>query len=210
MPKVISYVPIQARLNWFREAEAYGVKMACLRLGVSRKTFYKWRSRYLKAGKVVNSLQDQSRRPKRSPRQTPKKQEELVLALRNKQQCGPRLISYYLHKQHGVRISPAGVYKALRRAGEVRPYRHRKRFKVRYTSQWIKRPGQKLQIDVKYCPKIKGSYQSYQYTAIDCFSRLRLCYIYPEVSPRASVDFLSRVLAFFPFKVTMHPDRSWN
>lgn len=200
MLKVLSYAPIQARLNLFREAEKVGVKRACLRLGVSRKTFYKWRSRYLSSGKAIESLQDQSRRPKRCPRQMDASIARRIREIRKHRECGPRLISYYLAKEK-VFISPSGVYKALKRAGEVRPYRSRKRFKKRYTSLWIKAPGQKVQVDVKYCPKIPGHYQSYQYTAIDCFSRLRLCYVYPEVSPRASVDFLKRLSRFFPFKV---------
>jgi len=124
-----------------------------------------------------------------------------ILAIRRERECGPRLVSFYLARDHGLRVSPAGVYKVLKRAGQVRPHRTRKRFRQRYTSQWIRVPGQKVQVDVKYCPKLAGFPQRYQYTAIDGYSRLRFCEIYDECSPAASVDFLARVVACFPFRI---------
>ena len=196
-----SYAPIQARLTWFRLAEQRGVQWACWKLGISRKTFYKWRARYRAAGRAPRSLLDQSRRPHHSPRQLPPRMVERILAIRREQACGPRLVSFYLARDHGLRVGPHGVYNVLKRAGQVRPYRTRKRFTQRYTSQWIRTPGQKVQVDVKYCPKLAGFPQRYQYTAIDGYSRLRFCEVYDEVSPAASVDFLARVRACFPFRL---------
>ena len=196
-----SYAPIQARLTWFRLAEAHGVQWACWKLGISRKTFYKWRARYRAAGRNARSLLDHSRRPHHSPRQVSERVRQRIIAIRRERECGPCLISFYLRKLDGLTVSPAGVYKVLKRAGHVRAYRTRKRFTQRYTSQWIRQPGQKVQVDVKYCPKLRGFPQRYQYTAIDCFSRLRFCEVYDEISPRASVDFLTRVVACFPFRI---------
>lgn len=201
MSHVKSYAPIQARLNWFREAERIGVRRACLRLGISRKSFYKWRARYLAAGHNSRSLLDRSRRPHHSPRRVPAPVVQRILALRREHECGPRLISFYLARDHRLRVSSHGVYNVLKRAGQVRPHRTRKRFKQRYTSQWIRHPGQKVQVDVKYCPKLAGFPQRYQYTAIDGFSRVRFCEVYDEISPAASVDFLARVVACFPFRI---------
>jgi transposase InsO family protein len=201
MSTIRSYAPIQARLTWFRLAEAHGVRWACWKLGLSRKTFYKWRARYRAAGRQPRSLLDQSRRPHHSPRQLPPRIVERILAIRQERECGPRLVSFYLRREAGVTVSPGGVYKVLKRAGQVRPYRTRKRFTQRYTSQWIHQPGQKVQVDVKYCPKLRGFPQRYQYTAIDGYSRLRFCEVYDEVSPAASVDFLARVQACFPFRL---------
>jgi transposase len=201
MERGSSYAPIQARLTWFRLAEAHGVQWACWKLGISRKTFYKWRARYRAAGRNARSLLDQSRRPHHSPRQLSERVVERILAIRQERECGPRLVSFYLRREHGLTVSPGGVYKALKRAGQVRPYRTRKRFKQRYTSQWIRQPGQKVQVDVKYCPKLRGFPQRYQYTAIDGYSRVRFCECYDECSPAASVDFLARVVACFPFRI---------
>jgi len=201
MERGSSYAPIQARLTWFRLAEAHSVQWACWKLGISRKTFYKWRARYRAAGRNSRSLLDRSRRPKRSPRQLPTRIVERILTIRRERECGPRLVSFYLRREDGLTVSPGGVYKALKRAGQVRPYRTRKRFTQRYTSQWIRIPGQKVQVDVKYCPKLRGFPQRYQYTAIDGYSRVRFCECYDECSPAASVDFLARVVACFPFRI---------
>ena len=201
MSTIRSYAPIQARLTWFRLAEQHGVQWACWKLGISRKTFYKWRARYQVAGRQPRSLLDRSRRPQHSPRQLPARIVERILAIRRERECGPCLVSFYLQREDGLRVSPAGVYKVLKRAGQVRPYRTRKRFRQRYTSQFIRQPGQKVQIDVKYCPKLRGFPQRYQYTAIDGYSRLRFCEVYDEISPRVSVDFLARVVACFPFRL---------
>ena len=41
---------IRKRYNWFGEAERLGnVTLACKHLGISRKTFYKWKSRFNQA-----------------------------------------------------------------------------------------------------------------------------------------------------------------
>lgn len=48
--------------------ESRNASSTCRRYGISRKTFYKWISRYKELGEV--GLSDQSKRPKNSPRQT--------------------------------------------------------------------------------------------------------------------------------------------
>ncbi|MEZ5413238.1 MAG: helix-turn-helix domain-containing protein [Opitutaceae bacterium] len=52
----------------------------CARFGVSRKTGYKWLNRFRERG--VSGLQEQSRRPKSSPRRTPEEIARQVLTLR--------------------------------------------------------------------------------------------------------------------------------
>lgn len=52
----------------------------CRRFGISRKTGYKWLARYRAGG--ATALRDRSRRPKRSPLQTPAKVVDLVIEQR--------------------------------------------------------------------------------------------------------------------------------
>ena len=61
-------------------AERANVSELCRRFGVSRKTGYKWLSRYATQGRA--GLVDQSRRPKVSAGQIGGEPEERVLALR--------------------------------------------------------------------------------------------------------------------------------
>jgi len=67
-------------------------------------------------------------------------------------------------------------------------------------------PGQRVQVDAKYMPKIRFGgrpepYKEYQYTAIDDCTRLRFVWVYQELCPANSVDFARKMLAFFPFPV---------
>ena len=64
---------IRQRAAWFQETERLGnVTVACRRLGISRKTFYKWRQRYVEARGDRQALLDRPRRPHR-PRRKVKK-----------------------------------------------------------------------------------------------------------------------------------------
>ena len=52
---------IRQRYAWSQEAQRLGdVKLACLRLGISRKTFYKWKNRFAKAKGDRSALLDRS------------------------------------------------------------------------------------------------------------------------------------------------------
>ena len=70
------------RAEFVQLATAEGAAMAslCRRFKISRKTGYKWLERYAEAG--MDGLSDRSRRPRRSPTQTPAAVEEAVAQLR--------------------------------------------------------------------------------------------------------------------------------
>jgi hypothetical protein len=67
---------IRQRYAWFQEAQRLGnVTLACLRLGISRKSFYKWKNRLAQAKKDRSTLLDGKggvkRRRGRSRTETP-------------------------------------------------------------------------------------------------------------------------------------------
>ena len=66
----------------------------------------------------------------------------------------------------------------------------------------MKVPGQKVQVDVAYLPKLFGkSHRQYVYQAIDLYSRITYSKIYPECNPANTVDFLKKTIEFLPFSV---------
>ena len=69
MPWKVETVMSQ-RKEFVTLAQSEGVNMSelCLRIGISRKTGYKWLRRYLEGGD--QSLQDLSKRPVQSPNRT--------------------------------------------------------------------------------------------------------------------------------------------
>ncbi len=66
MPILTPEQQIRQRYAWFEEAERVGnMSLACKRLGIARKTYYKWRSRFAEARGDRRALLDRSRRPHR-------------------------------------------------------------------------------------------------------------------------------------------------
>ncbi len=129
---------------------------------------------------------------------------QLIVKLRQKSHYGPRRLAFYLKRDYGVKLSVYGVYRVLVRAGLAKPRKRRPGKKPVYYQ--MNYPGQRLQVDVKYMPKMSlgdrpEPYQEYQYTAIDDCTRLRFIWVYQELCPANSVDFAQRMLKFFPFPV---------
>src|SRR4051794_15881666 len=76
----VSTVSLREEFVALARAEGGNVRELCRRYGVSAKTAYKWLARFDGGG--PESLHDQSRRPRRSPRKTSEVIERRVLELR--------------------------------------------------------------------------------------------------------------------------------
>jgi len=72
---------------------------------------------------------------------------------------------------------------------------------VRARRAVVPRPGDLLQLDVKFVPYRVEGHRLYQYTAIDCCTRLRLVQCSDELSLAAAKAFAQYVLSPFPFPV---------
>jgi transposase InsO family protein len=203
MDKYIIERRARMRMAWFKRFEQIGnVSQVCRELGISRKTFYKWWPHYAREG--LPGLRDRSKRPRSHPKTVHEEIAQLILKLRRKSGYGPRRLAFYLERDYEVKLSVYGVYRVLVRAGEVQPRKHRPRKKPVYYQ--MNYPGQRVQVDVKYMPKIMlkdrpEPYKEYQYTAIDDCTRLRFVNTYEELCPANSVEFARRMLECFPFPV---------
>lgn len=104
------------------------VAQLCRVAGVSRKTLYKWRARFLTGGQ--RGLRDRPRRPRHSPRQTRRVWIRRIGVLRRKHRdWGARKIRARLRRQFPGRRLPAvrTVAQWLERLGLVRARRRRPR-----------------------------------------------------------------------------------
>ncbi len=98
----------------------------CREFGISRKTGYKVRDRYLEEG--LAGLMDRSRRPQRSPNRTPKDIVELIVGLREARPTwGPKKLRWYLERHHlGVALpAESTIAVILKREGLVKGRRRR-------------------------------------------------------------------------------------
>jgi len=123
-----------------------------------------------------------------------------LLTLRQRTQLGPARLRALLGAA-GVRGVPsvATIAKVVQQAGltrrrRARPKRDRRVFVV-------PRPGDLVQLDVKWVPYLVEGRQLYQFTAIDCRTRLRLVSLAEEMTVSTAKAFAQDVLATFPFPV---------
>lgn len=174
------------------------VSLACQRMGFSRKFYYRWWRRLKRAKFELWGLEEQSRRPKRSPLQIPKKYEQAILWYARRQ-YGSRMIEAMLLRE-GIAVSRSTICHVLnkRRAPKKtrreRLKKHRKRYELVI-------PGQRLQLDVKYVPELVGGKRAYNYVIVDECTRWRFAYAYDQISEGTTVDFLERLDRHCPFPI---------
>ena len=100
-------------------AEGANMSELCRRFGISRRVGYKWRGRYEAHGEA--GLADRSRRPRRSPGQTPEALEARVLELREAHPAwgGRKLRRRLLDLGEAAAPAPSTITEILRRNGRL-------------------------------------------------------------------------------------------
>ena len=188
------------RQRMIKYAAKHSVTETAIRYKVSRKTVYKWLSRY--DGTTV-SLEDRSHAPKNSSRKHTEKELKQIRHRLKLHHWTDLLLAYQeLVERDGYTRSYGGFkrvaskLKASKKSGK----------KVKRKPKPYKRaeyPGQKIQIDVKYVPSycpVDGN-KYYQYTAVDECSRWTFREMYDEHSTYSSKDFLEKLISKAPFPI---------
>jgi transposase InsO family protein len=194
MPKTIK----QERLRWIlpiynKQIKLVDVAKVCPH---SQRSLERWLSAYRKYGE--QGLEPKSTRPKTNPKETPIRIKEKIIEIRKKDKECAKVISWKLSAQ-GIRIHPRTISKIIKAEGLTRKYRIRK-IKYKYVKALLK-PGELIEIDVKYVPRKLNNRQYYQFTAIDCSSRWRYLKIYDDIGNNSSIDFLKELLKVAPFDI---------
>lgn len=199
----------RVRLTWLGHYKKHkNAKVTCRRFGIAKSTLYKWVKRYIERG--PRGLEDLSRTPKRRRTSTiPWQTVDLIVAIRKEQPAWSKhKIAVILARDHGIRLSASTVGRILKRKGlyDERVSRKRskaaKRRKQRLRAEWWMKhafPGCLIQIDTKHL-RFAGK-KFYQFTAIDCFSRIAFCRAYSSVGSHCARAFLEEVKAYLPFSL---------
>lgn len=194
---------MRQRYAWFELAAQLGnVRLACIRLGISRKSFYKWRQRFAVEQGRREALLDRPRRPHRPRRKVKKALRRRWLTLRQRTHLGPARLRALL-RAAGVRGVPrvATIATVVKQAGRTRK---RRATPKRYRRGCVvPRPGARVQLDVTWVPSLVEGRQLYQFTAIECCTRLRLVSLAEEMTISTAKAFAQYVLSTFPFAVRM-------
>ena len=112
---------------------------------------------------------------------------------------GARRLAWHLRRK-GVPHVPSvyGIHRVLQRAGLLTRHRSRPKHLQRYV---MPRPGDCVQVDIKYVPYRVEGRQAFQYTALDDCTRLRVVRFFPELTNSAGLAFLAALRAAFPFRL---------
>src|ERR687898_3334461 len=172
------------RLQLFALAGRIGVAAACRTFDVHRSTYYRWKRQVERHGLEV--LRPRERRRPRMPNQLSQMVEQRIVAFAlGHPGLGPKRISAQLAQPRwgGLRVSPNGVWKVLRRhglstrskrlsliAGYRAPYEPRQEpAEEPHIASW--RPGELVGMDCFYVGRLHGTKGAiWQLTACDTHS----------------------------------------
>lgn len=199
---------INYRLGAIKCAKKYSVKKAAAKYHTSTASIYRWIKILDESSGNRTVLANKSRRPHSHPNSHTEAEITLIKNIRRRNpNLGLQDLWIRLRDRGYTRTQPA-LLKALKRLNmptnpqtkpsptcrKSRPY------------ELMHRPGERVQIDVKYVPKdclslaFIEKYQStelYQYTAIDEYSRYRILCGYREHNTYSSSLFLCQVVSAF-------------
>lgn len=200
------------RVKWFDYYRRCGnVTRTCRYYGISRKTFYKWKKRYLKY--CLSSLENNSTRP-RHVRQ-PKTPWEHVLVVRKLRTQYPYYSKYklsvILERDYGITISASTVGRIIKKYNLFFKSAYRNK-KERYASvkrrklskdYAIKSPGDLIESDLKHIPFL--GQKRYCFVAIDCVGKAISVKISSTSTSMQNSVLIKQVKETFPFEI-----KSWR
>ena len=180
------------RLNAIKSLEKFGPQRAAANYHTSPSNIYRWRKIYKDSGNNIESLRSKSRKPKTHPNSHTESEIKLIKDLRRRNpNIGLQDLWLKLRKR-GYTRTIQGLAKVLNR--------------LQMPTNPKSKPGQEIQIDVKYVPKEclspkfiekYGNTDLFQYTAIDEYSRYRILCGYREHNTYSSSLFLCQVVSGF-------------
>jgi len=162
----------------------------------SERSLKRWKKAYEQFG--LDGLIPESTAPKTQPNETPIRLKEEVIALRKQTALCAKKLHWRLKKQD-IDIHPRTIGKILKKEGLVRNYRVKK-VKYKYLRS-ERKPGELLEMDVKYVPGAIQGLKYYQYTVIDTATRWRHLEVFDEQSTHHAIQMMEIVRAKFPYPV---------
>lgn len=183
-------------------SEKYGVTKAAIRYRVNRQYIYRWKKRY---DGSLQSLADRSHRPHSHPNQHTPEETNLILNMRRRNPHIGLVVFWVKLRMRGYTRSVSGLYRFLRKRGQMAVKLPNPKYVPKPYEQ-MQYPGQRVQIDVKFVPKVcmvgqeKGT-QWYQYTFLDEYSRFRYLEAFEEHNTYTSAVFLRHVVEKFPYAI---------
>lgn len=188
----------EERLRWVLPIARKQVRLidAVRSCPYSKRSLERWLAEYKKHG--ARALEPKSTEPKKYSKETKIRLKERIISIRKKTKKCALKIHWQLEKE-GTQIHERTIGKILKKEGLVRKYRVKK-IKYKYLRA-ERKPGELVEIDVKYVPGRIANRRYFQYTAIDTASRWRYLNVYDEQTSYHSIVFLKEVIERFKYKI---------
>lgn len=200
------------RLGWMDWYFSHGnnARATCRHFSVSPDTFYLWKRRFNRFNLSTLEFNTKLRKPHHLRQMTTPTwilQKIYLTRLNN-----PWMSKYEIHEQlkrQGIAVAHQVIQKVINRHCELRSTEHTRKVRASRKLKIArvmaakelkeKELGSLVQVDTKHL-YILGQ-RFYVFVAIDCKSRLGFVYPYRSASSANAADFLTRVVAYFPFKI---------
>jgi transposase InsO family protein len=189
----------EERLRWAQPIAEKKIRLvdAAKVCPYGKRSLERWLAAYREGGE--DALEPRSTEPKTQPNETPLRIKERVIEVRKQtKKCALKI--HWQLKKEDVEINERTIGKILKKEGLTRKYRVRK-IKYKYIRA-ERKPGELVEIDVKYVPGRIAGKRYFQYTAIDTASRWRYLAVYDEQTTHHSIKFFMEVLALFPHRIS--------
>src|SRR3989338_6106728 len=188
----------EERLRWVlpvvrKEVKLVDAEKVC---PYSKRSLERWVRAWKKQGEA--GLIPKSTEPKTYRIETSIRIKERIIEIRKKTKKCALKIHWQLGKED-IHISARAIGKILKKEGLVRKYRVKK-IKYKYIRA-ERKPGELVEIDVKYVPGPILGHQYFQYTAIDTASRWRHLELYDEQTTYHAIQFLKKIISLFAHRI---------
>ena len=198
MPGSPLSAPKELRFRWYLQVDKYGksVKDVCEIFGISRKTYYKWRTHDYPHGR---------------PTYHPRKQHPnlkltgtikwLIYEAKQKYNFGPNKMRLYL-KTLGIDVSSTIIYRYYKARRLIKkPQRKQPWYTPLKEPFFATKPGENVQYDVKYVPGENHTW-NYQFRLTDAVTRMQYAEDCLIKDSGAAVYVFQRAEKYFPFPMT--------
>ncbi len=148
------------------ERSSKSISDICTAFGVSRQTWYKWKTRYNVYG--IDGLKNQSKRPHNIKNvKVTKELEKIILELRLNNRFGPMRIRFRLKRKYGISLGTKTIYNLLKRHNLNVLF---VKIKGKYRRFEMKYPNELVQMDTKGPFDLKGSRNKHYFIHVidDC------------------------------------------
>lgn len=196
MPGSPLSAPREIRARWYLQVDCYGrsLKEVCSIFGISKKTYYKWRAHDFGPGDHRYCQRKDHPNLKLTP-----KIRLAIYEAKQKYNYGPEKMRLYLKDKYGLAVSATVIYRYFKKRRLIRkPQRKQPWYAPLKEPFFSKKPGENVQLDVKYVPSPEGvwnyqfrfadTYTNMQY-AVDCLDKSAFSTLYAFRGARRSFPF---------------------